>query len=229
MSKPSYCTIQRSLAERFRELVREGMSPAEAVERIAELYYAFHFRIVQQLPRGHLTFDLGAAGELVAKLDGGPLDPERILTRPPHGLDPTPIPLEQYRWMAADPRQAERDALGALSIDVPPVAPAEPQNVQEPRPGKRGRKPYDVWEPMFAHLENLVREREDDSRPTPRPPAAILEAITEERGKEGRGTPTPTLQTIAEKIGKERPRSCYRLIPDNSANSNRQFPTDSNR
>ena len=208
MSKPSYCTIQRSLAERFRELVREGMSPAEAVERIAELYYAFHFRIVQQLPRGHLTFDLGAAGELVAKLDGGPLDPERILTRPPHGLDPTPIPLEQYRWMAADPRQAERDALGALSIDVPPVAPAEPQNVQEPRPGKRGRKPYDVWEPMFAHLENLVRER---GRPFETYAQAagqgsdFLEAITEERGKEGRGTPTQPFRPSRRKSAKNGP------------------------
>lgn len=121
-----------SLAERFRSLMRDGKasSPAEAVELLSELYYAFHFRIVQPLP-GDPLFRLGADSELVVELDGRRLDPERILTREPGLLDPVPIPLDTYRWMCADPRQAEREALAELTIETP--RPADPNPVPDPQ------------------------------------------------------------------------------------------------
>ena len=119
------------LAERFRKLVRGGMSPSEAVDRLGELYYAFHFRIVQRLPEGHLLFELDGDNQLVVKLTGRRLDPEKILTREPGIFDPVPIPLKQYRWMCEDPRQAEQDALDALTIDAPQPVPT-PDLLAEP-------------------------------------------------------------------------------------------------
>ncbi|MET4275163.1 MULTISPECIES: hypothetical protein [unclassified Bradyrhizobium] len=118
------------LAERFRALSRDGRSPAAAVQLLAELYYAFHFHIVQPLS-GALLFWLGADDELIVEMEGRRLDPEKILTREPHGLDPPAVPLDQYRWMIIDPRQAERDALAELAIGAPSVPPP-----QETEPAK---------------------------------------------------------------------------------------------
>ena len=73
---PTY-TGNPSLAERFESLKRDGKSPTDAVELLSELYYAFHFRIVQPLP-GDPCFRLRIDGELVVELDGRRLDPERI-------------------------------------------------------------------------------------------------------------------------------------------------------
>ena len=107
------------LAAFFRELMRDGTPPAKAVEQLIELFYAFHFHIVQRLP-DDLHFLLGSDDELVVTLpDGQRLDPEKILIRGPGILDSVPIRLETYRWMCADPRQAERDALTELMLDVP--------------------------------------------------------------------------------------------------------------
>jgi hypothetical protein len=164
MSGPAY-TGKLSLAERFRKLLHEGAPPADAVEQLAELYYAFHFRIVQPLPDDP-TFRLGDDGELVVELDGRQLDPERILTREPGLLDPVPIPLDQYRWMCADPRQAERDALAELTIDAltvspppppkPPPIPVAPNSGPPPPipPSKRKRsKPrHRDWKPIRKHF-----------------------------------------------------------------------------
>jgi hypothetical protein len=162
---PSYRKL-KSLAERFRELMYGGMSPADAVERLAELYYAFHFHISDPLPADvlySLLFVLGPGDELeVRLLDGRRLDPEKTLTREPHMLEVSPVPLDQYRWMSADPRQAERDALDAMTIDAPqPAAAPEPEPLPapeaEPPPSTDGRELV-VWKETLIPLLNTLRD-----------------------------------------------------------------------
>jgi hypothetical protein len=126
MSAPSYDKLL-SLADRFRQLLYGGKSPADAIVLLSELYYAFHFHINDPLPPDvlySLVLALGPSDELEVRLPGGRwIDPEKTLTREPHMLEASPIPLDQYRWMSADPRQAERDALAELVIEP-----------QEPKP-----------------------------------------------------------------------------------------------
>jgi len=219
MPEPS---IQRSLAERFRELIREGMSPAGAVARLNELHGAFHFHIVQQLPRGDLLFEVGAAGELVVKLDGRKLHAEKILTRPPHGLEVAPVPLEQYRWMTADPRQAERDALEELAIDAPlelkpsPAVSELPSTTPDPVPleasgRKKGNPGFDVWELLFDYLAEFIRDHRGGVPFKTYKEAArvgeknFLEPLAKERRKKGEDPKMPAFHTIREKIRDERP------------------------
>jgi hypothetical protein len=116
---PSYDS-NPSLADRFRSLLRDGKSAAEAVELLANLYGALHFHIVQTLPRD-LLFSLGPADKLVVKLpDGRSLNPEKILTREPHVLDPVPMSLDLLR--ALTPRiQLEEEAVAELMIETPPL------------------------------------------------------------------------------------------------------------
>jgi hypothetical protein len=136
MSHPLY-NGGPTLAERFRKLMREdGMLPSEAVERLGELFYAFHFHILPPLPADTtLLFTLGPADELVAKLtDGRQLDPEKILTREPHMLEAVPVPLATYRMMTTDYRQEEQDALAEVLIDVPANGETQLQPEAAPAP-----------------------------------------------------------------------------------------------
>ena len=109
-------------------------------------------------------------------------------------------------------------------VEPEPVLPAESRQVEPAPPpvsaptvhrkNKRGRRAYDIWQPMFEHLDMCVKER---GRPFETYKEAAdygqehLKQLGEQRHKESKGkgkdkgAAIPTLQTIQEKISKQRP------------------------
>ena len=73
---------------------------------------------------------------------------------------------------------------------------------------RRGRREYDVWQPMFAHLEGLVKQH---GKPfvtfteAARYGFEFLKQLAKQRRKQDRGAAVPTLKTIQEKIADQRP------------------------
>jgi hypothetical protein len=94
-----------------------------------------------------------------------------------------------------------------------PPAPVKPPLQKTKAPAgrrKRGRTEYDVWGPMFGHLDTVVKEERGGAPFDSYVQAAhvgqgFLKDLAKIRRKEDKGTAIPTIDTIREKISNQRP------------------------
>ena len=119
--------------------------------------------------------------------------------------------------------RARYEAEALAAADSPPQPQEQTEVTPEPQPetappppdpgpprahSRRGRREYDVWDPMFDYLDTLVKER---GKPFETYTEAadygleFIKQLAEARRKEGKGAALPEPKSIQEKISDRRP------------------------
>ena len=120
-----------SLADKFKGLLRSGLTPAKAAELLERQWYANHFHEEPNLP-SDCIWGTDEFGNFTLKLPSGrPVDPAKIMTREPGILDPIPIPFSQIAALKSNASLLEAAMIVSPQAERQESAISQPPTVKD--------------------------------------------------------------------------------------------------